>query len=155
MNTLFHRPNILFSSTVRNKYIHHILLRLGCNLNYLRLINAYTVIEIDTQYVIYEKVSYQDSYTTCKRWKLFGKKLHRENGPAIIVANASFVWYWFGKLHRTDGPAVTRFRDGKIFTELWFNNDELHRDDGPAIKHYDGTRDDEYWMEGRPYDSLP
>ena len=34
------------------------------------------------------------------------RKLHREDGPAVIYANGDQFYYQNGKLHREDGPAV-------------------------------------------------
>ena len=33
-------------------------------------------------------------------------RLHREDGPAIIIDNGDKCWYFENKQHRTDGPAV-------------------------------------------------
>ena len=40
-----------------------------------------------------------------KYWYL-NDKLHREDGPAIELANGTTEWYLNDKLHREDGPAV-------------------------------------------------
>ena len=40
-----------------------------------------------------------------KHWYLNGKS-HREDGPALELANGDKEWYLNGKLHREDGPAV-------------------------------------------------
>jgi len=42
------------------------------------------------------------------------------------------------KLHREDGPAV-ELADG---TKYWRLNSKIHREDGPAIEYPDGTK---YW----------
>ena len=47
------------------------------------------------------KVSYEGN----KYWYLNGKQ-HREDGPAIELANGDKYWYLNGKLHREDGPAI-------------------------------------------------
>ena len=39
-----------------------------------------------------------------KRYYL-NNKLHREDGPAIILADGSKFWYKNGELHREEGPA--------------------------------------------------
>ena len=54
---------------------------------------------------------------------------HREDGPAVVYANGTEIWYLHGKLHREDGPALTR-PDGH---KAWYRNGVLHREDGPAI----------------------
>ena len=56
-------------------------------------------------------------------------RLHRIDGPAVIMANGTLKWFKNGKCHRTDGPAIV-FPDG---SEEWYINGQLHRDDGPAI----------------------
>ena len=54
-----------------------------------------------------------------KRWYLNGK-LHREDGPAIELANGDKEWWLNGKLHREDGPAI-EYADG---AKSWYLNDE-------------------------------
>ena len=68
------------------------------------------------------------SSTGTQSWYKDGK-LHRENGPAVILTNGSQFWYKDGKLHRENGPAII-YSDGK---QYWFQNDKLHREDGPAV----------------------
>jgi hypothetical protein len=62
-----------------------------------------------------------------KFWYLNGKR-HREDGPAIELANGSKFWYLDDIRHREDGPAV-EYADG---TKRWYLNGELHREDGPV-----------------------
>ena len=54
---------------------------------------------------------------------------HREDGPAIIHADGSEIWWVNGVKHREDGPAVV-CPDGR---KEWFINDKRHRADGPAL----------------------
>ena len=42
-----------------------------------------------------------------KEWRVNGV-LHRDDGPAVILANGTQEWRVNGKLHREDGPAVMR-----------------------------------------------
>ena len=35
-------------------------------------------------------------------------RLHRTNGPAIILTSGVEMWYYKGERHRIDGPAVIR-----------------------------------------------
>ena len=66
-----------------------------------------------------------------RRWYLnswWGKKLHREDGPACEFANGDKWWYLNDELHREDGPAIEWadggswwFLEGKRVTE------ELHK----------------------------
>ena len=46
------------------------------------------------------------------------------------------------QLHRTDGPAVI-WADG---TKLWFQNGQCHRTNGPAIEFVNGTK--EWYING-------
>ena len=50
-------------------------------------------------------------------------KLHRDDGPAVELADGTKKWYRNGQLHRDDGPAVIDasgaeffYRDGKLQT---------------------------------------
>ena len=61
--------------------------------------------------------------------------LHREDGPAIERSNGATAWYRNGVLHREDGPAVMRAGGSKE----WWQNDLRHREDGPAVKCSDGS----------------
>jgi hypothetical protein len=70
-----------------------------------------------------------------KAWYLNGKR-HREDGPAIELANGNKSWYLNGKQHREDGPA-TEYSNGD---KCWFVNDKLHREDGPAIEYSNGDK---------------
>jgi hypothetical protein len=47
-----------------------------------------------------------------------------------------------GKLHREDGPAI-ELANG---TRSWWINGELHREDGPAVELANGTGD--WWING-------
>ncbi len=86
---------------------------------------------------------------------------HRDNGPAIIHADGTQLWYrhgeryrsawldgmrsWYqdGKLHRDDGPAHI----GSDGTQKWYRHGERHRDDGPAVVCTDGAQ--EWWLHGK------
>ena len=46
-------------------------------------------------------------------------RVHRDDGPAMILENGSKVWYKNDKIHREDGPAVEGI-DGHY---EWFLND--------------------------------
>ena len=72
-------------------------------------------------------------------WCLNGK-LHRENGPAIILPDGTKEWYLNGLLHRENGPAVES-------NKAWYKNGKRHREDGPAIEFPDGTK--EWWLNGK------
>lgn len=64
-------------------------------------------------------------------------KLHRDGGPAVILANGTQKWYVNDQLHRDDGPAVNN-SDGE---QHWYRNGKLHRDnDLPAAILADGTQ---------------
>ena len=70
-----------------------------------------------------------------KYWWLNGKR-HREDGPAFELADGSKHWYLNGKLHREDGPAVEWSNGSKY----WYLNGKRHREDGPAVEWSDGTK---------------
>lgn len=61
---------------------------------------------------------------------------HREDGPAVELADGTKYWYKEGKRHRIDGPAVER-SDG---TKYWCKEGACHREDGPAYEDADGTK---------------
>ena len=51
-------------------------------------------------------------------------KLHRDDGPAMELADGTKKWYRHGELHRDDGPAVIDasgaeffYRDGELQTD--------------------------------------
>ena len=75
-------------------------------------------------------------------------KLHRKDGPAVIIPNYYEAWWLNGKLHRLDGPAIIR-DNGQI---EWYKNGKLHRLDGPAIIWSNG--DEEYWINGKVIETL-
>ena len=72
-----------------------------------------------------------------KYWYL-NNKWHREDGPAVALADGSKYWYLNDKLHREDGPAV-EYADGD---KEWHLNGKWHREDGPAVEFTNG---DKYW----------
>ena len=50
-----------------------------------------------------------------------------------------------GLLHREDGPAIV-YADN---TKVWYQNGVLHREDGPAVVYDDSTC--EWWIDGLEY----
>lgn len=104
-----------------------------------------------------------------QRWYLVDGKAHREDGPALVYADGTCMWYhkgechrigapavctpegyeqWylFGLLHREDGPAVVDPR--KAQREWWFRG-MRHRVDGPAVERANGMQ--WWWYEDTPY----
>ena len=77
-----------------------------------------------------------------KLWHLNGQ-FHREDGPAVELANGTKYWFLNGHLHREDGPAV-EYASG---TKEWFINGQCHREDGPAIEYASGTK--EWFLNGQ------
>jgi len=69
-------------------------------------------------------------------------KLHRLDGPALVVNNNKF-WYRYGVLHRVDGPAIER----ACGSSSWWLHGKRHRDGGPATICQSGKL--EYWKKGR------
>ena len=74
-------------------------------------------------------------------WRLNGKR-HREDGPAIEMADGVRSWWINGERHRLDGPAV-EWDDG---SREWYLNGELHREDGPAVELANGVC--EWYLNG-------
>lgn len=72
-----------------------------------------------------------------QEWRL-DRKLHREDGPAIVYPDGSFKWFLNGLLHREDGPAVIH-SGGSM---EWYQNGKLHNPSGPAIIYPNG---DTFW----------
>ena len=73
------------------------------------------------------------------------KKLHRLNGPALIICTDVCIcrWFFYGKLHRIDGPSAYNGND-----ELWFIRDIPHRLNGPAVIHTYGEPSRCWVIEG-------
>lgn len=63
-------------------------------------------------------------------------ELHREDGPAVELADGTRMWFQNGERHRVDGPAIEH-ADG---SRHWYQNNVLHRNRGAAIEDADGTR---------------
>lgn len=76
-------------------------------------------------------------------------KLHRDDGPAIILINGFKYWYKNGLLHRTDGPAV-EYEDG---TKSWYFEGDRHCECGPAIVRPKNNNTFEYkwYLQGLQY----
>ena len=124
----------------------------------------YGYIPRDSAFITTGRIFYPDGE---KQWYKHGK-LHRDDGPAVIMPNgyrAYKAWYKNGERHREDGPAVicsdgckAWWRDGKRHredgpawinpngTRKWYQNGKLHRDDGPAMINADGTK--EWYQNG-------
>jgi|TARA_R110000851_G_scaffold115046_1_gene240842 hypothetical protein len=54
-----------------------------------------------------------------KHWYDGNHELHRDNDPAVILADSYQAWYQHGLRHRANGPAV-EFASG---TKLWYLHD--------------------------------
>jgi len=54
------------------------------------------------------------------------KKLHREDGPALIYSFGVYVWFKEGKLHRLDGPAYISNTIAEKTKEYFINNKKLN-----------------------------
>lgn len=70
------------------------------------------------------------------------KEFHRENDPAIEMANGDKYWCQNGEFHRKNAPAI-EYNNGDKF---WYKNGKLHRLCGPAVEYAGGGK--EYWLEG-------
>jgi hypothetical protein len=71
--------------------------------------------------------------------------LHRENAPAIELASGTKFWILNGQLHRKDGPA----REWASGDKEWYLNNKRHRENGPAVEQSDGTK--EWWVNGKSH----
>lgn len=79
----------------------------------------------------------------CTVYELDGD-YHREDGPAVIWDDGSYIWYRHGWFHRNDGPAFFNaeygnlhwYFDGKKYSfEEWLEiNDEIDEDDKILLK---------------------
>jgi hypothetical protein len=79
-----------------------------------------------------DREDYEDGSITYR----YNGVVHRQDGPAIIHADGTKMWYRHGERHRENGPAM-EFSDG---SRHWYQNNQLHRDDGAAIEEPNGTR---------------
>ncbi|MBZ9652652.1 hypothetical protein [Psychroflexus montanilacus] len=93
-----------------------------------------------------KKLTLKQNYAgyNLKRWEIFPRMYHNQNGPAIDNDNEE-KWYLFGLLHREDGPALT-----DKYSRQWYMHGKLHREDGPA---YESRVDDfkEWRLNGYEY----
>jgi hypothetical protein len=76
-----------------------------------------------------------------KEWYLNGE-LHREDGPAVELADGYKAWHLNGYLHREDSHAIELVNGDKA----WYLNGNRHREDGPAIELVNGRK--EWWLNG-------
>jgi hypothetical protein len=69
---------------------------------------------------VFDELRYDISYDEYgnKSYRNKEGKIHRDEGPAIIWANGSQIWYRNGKRHREDGPAII-WANG---SQEWFLN---------------------------------
>jgi hypothetical protein len=67
-------------------------------------------------------------------------KIHREEGPAIILHDGSCFWFKNGLEHREGAPAIElkSYRSNR-----WCKNGKTHREDGPA---------EESWTDSNGWD---
>lgn len=69
--------------------------------------------------------------------------LHREDGPAINVADGYKAWYINGERHCEDGPAI----ESPCGRKVWYVNGKLHREGAPAVERANGIK--EWWVDGK------
>jgi len=165
MQSLLHKPNLLYLIFVRNQNRALLLSKLRRPIYRIKLIKALTTIvkkaDGSQQWLINGKkhrVGFSHAKTPqdgpayigadgTQYWYKNGR-YHREDGPAIIGANGTQEWWINGKCHREDGPAIIE-ADG---TQSWFINGLRHREDGPAIIYADGTQS--WWINGNIAESF-
>lgn len=68
--------------------------------------------------------------------------LHRENDPAVKLADGSKMWYIDGELYRENGPAIEMANGYK---NIWMANGKLHREGEPAVI---GSYSDDWFLNG-------
>jgi len=80
------------------------------------------------------------------------EQLHREDGPAVLYADGTKVWWrrgvWAGVGDKPD-PELWARKEGapKIYAislgghKWWYRDGKLHRDDGPAVEYANGTEE--------------
>lgn len=92
---------------------------------------------------------YSKGYIESKAYYENGK-LHRIDGPAVILYHESYIlgkignvfmeiYYVNGNVHRIGGPAIIVYNKyyQTIVRNIYFENDNKHRIDGPAEILYD------------------
>lgn len=67
----------------------------------------------------------------------YGSIPYRENGPAVILADGTEIYFTNGSKGRIDGPTLV---SPNGYQEFWTNG-KLGRKDGPAIIYPDGGKD--------------
>lgn len=87
-----------------------------------------------------EPITYKSGDTY---WLTKNRTIHREDGPAVELADGGKEWLVNGKHHRVGGPAIER-ADG---SQVWYRDGEIHREDGPAMDDGMGTRS--WWRNGK------
>jgi hypothetical protein len=114
-----------------------------------------------------------DEVYTRKSWRDKQGRLHRDDGPAMILTDNEWslelnlneiiqeypnihhieAWYTHGKLNRENGPAKTTIKNGKIESQEWYKNGKYHRIGGPAnvyISQGSGKfKDEDFYIEGK------
>ena len=109
-------------------------------------------------------------YPVFREYRKANGLLDREDGPAVVYANAGEEWWQNGKVHREAGAAVTLGNGARLMlsgsspyltnsaisklklpgTKIWVNEGWIHRLDGPAIVDTMG-KTQEWWVNGRPH----
>lgn len=88
-----------------------------------------------------------ETYTTLsngtQEWRMY-KKLHRDDGPAVIRSDHTQIWYRRGEMHRDNDEPAYIGSDGK---QIWCQYNFIHRDNGPAIIYSDNPS--EWWKKGK------
>ena len=80
-----------------------------------------------------------------KGWFNEEGRLHRDDGPAVILPNGAEEWFRHGTRHREDGPAEI-YPNG---TKIWCQNGFAHREDGTAVILWDGSV--QWWLNDKMY----
>ena len=88
------------------------------------------------------------SFIKCQDYEAwyFDGRLHRKDGPALILFNKTKEWYIKGFRHKIDGPAFTT-RDGY---KAWYMKGKRHRADGPA-RIFPDRNGYQWWLNGQEH----
>ena len=83
------------------------------------------------------KIAYKKDTEGNQYWYDQNEKLHRDNAPALLLANGYYEYRQHGLLHRDqdDGPAV---KHPNGYGYAYCKNDLYHRTNGPAVEFSDG-----------------
>jgi hypothetical protein len=109
---------------LHNAYVALVSGLTACNPNNLKEIlwKDHIGVNVSIRVINLEDRTYRIKYDNGDKEWYKDDKLHREDGPAIELADGGSEWYLNGQLHREDGPAI-EYADGN---KTWYLNDKLY-----------------------------